>query len=68
MTLTSAIVLLTMMGFGGSYEPVRTRSWNAGIISEPVLTFCYRQYTFVVKMREPVNSKYNSKENLFLKF
>ena len=53
---------------GGSHGFERTRSWNAGIIGEPVLVFCYRHSTFVIKMREPVNSKYNSKENLFLKF
>ena len=26
----------------GIQEPVRTRSWNAGLISEPVLAFRYR--------------------------
>ena len=54
-----------MMGFRGSHGFARTRSWNVRIISEPVLASFYRHQTF---MKEPVVRKYDTKENLFLKF
>ena len=42
------------------------------IFSEPVLVFCYRPWTTAAnglsKMREPVVSKFDTKENLFLNF
>ena len=51
---------------------LRTRSWSAVIISEPVFVFCYRPWTTAAnglsKIREPVVSEFNTKENLFLKF
>ena len=51
---------------------MRTRSWSVVIISEPVLVFCYRPWTTAAnglsKMREPVVSEFDTKENLFLKF
>ena len=61
--------LYPVMGFRGF---VRTRSWRVVIISEPVLVFCYRPWTTAAngfsKMREPVVSEFDTKENLFLKF
>ena len=58
-----------MMGFRGF---VRTRSWSVVIFSKPVLGFCYRPWTTAAnglsKMREPVVSEFDTKENLFLKF
>ena len=47
-------------------------SWSVVIISESVLVFCYRPWTTAAnglsKMREPVVSEFDTKENLFLKF